>query len=437
MNAYEWSYAGLQSLLDYLKGQASERKLRLFAAGCARRFWTLLEERVRQGVELAERCADGQVPADRLAAGLRAARSGMTASRKQLKMKAERDAAGCAYTTLHWAMRKQMTTADALRAAQAAQWAAGHLAKAAAARNDRTAEPQAQALEQTAQTEMIHCLFGNPFRPVVFDPAWRTAEVRTLAQTIYDDRDFGRMKRLATVLGQAGCKDKEILAHCRHKGEHVRGCWVVDLLLEAPSPVAVAIYQGPSLDVILREVSEVNLHGRPVPPVLRALWEAQLAFEDILRLSDCDAELFYGRHEAYEQLYLKDPPDKKMRGAYQRMFQQIGFIAYAVDPQMFGYWFYDDQMTVERAPIVTLNSEGTFKLCDANLQDYLLLGAMESGPENVRRLRRWFKEHDIPLSSAAWFKENSRPRPRFEWDALHASRGLPHPDKRLWEYING
>jgi hypothetical protein len=435
MNAYEWSYVGPDSLLDYLKGQATERKLRLFAAACARRLWPLHEERVRQGVELAERVADGQVPADRLAVGLRSARSGMTARRKQLKSKADQDAAGCAYSTLHWAMRKKMTTADALKAGQAAEWAAGHAAKAAAARNDSTADPLAPLVDRTAQAEMIRCLFGNPFRPVVFDPAWRTPEVRALAQTIYDERDFSRMKRLATLLGQAGCKDKEILAHCRHKGEHVRGCWVVDLVLEAASPATP--HQGPSLEAVLREVSEVNLHGRPVPPVLRALWEAQLAFEDILRLSDCDAELFYGRHEAYEQLYLKDPPDQKMRRAYQRMFQEIGFIAYAVDPQMFGYWFYDNQVTVDRAPIVTLNSEGTFKLCDANLQDYLLLGTMESGPENVRRLKRWFKEHDIPLSSAAWFKENSRSRPGLEWDALHASRGLPHPDKRLWEYING
>jgi hypothetical protein len=106
------------------------------------------------------------------------------------------------------------------------------------------------------------------------------------------------------------------------------------------------------------------------------------------------------------------------------MFQEIGFIAYSVEPQMFGYWFYDDQVTVDRAPVVSLNSEGTFYLCEANLQDYLLLGASERGPQNVRRLRRWFKEHNIPLSSSAWFKENSRPRPRFEWDELLARRGL-------------
>jgi hypothetical protein len=36
---------------------------------------------------------------------------------------------------------------------------------------------------------------------------------------------------LADALEEAGCQDQEILSHCRSGGEHVRGCWVVDLLL--------------------------------------------------------------------------------------------------------------------------------------------------------------------------------------------------------------
>ena len=36
---------------------------------------------------------------------------------------------------------------------------------------------------------------------------------------------------LADALEEAGCHDLDILAHCRQPGEHVRGCWVVDLLL--------------------------------------------------------------------------------------------------------------------------------------------------------------------------------------------------------------
>jgi hypothetical protein len=35
---------------------------------------------------------------------------------------------------------------------------------------------------------------------------------------------------LADALEEAGCSESEILRHCREPGEHVRGCWVVDLV---------------------------------------------------------------------------------------------------------------------------------------------------------------------------------------------------------------
>jgi len=33
------------------------------------------------------------------------------------------------------------------------------------------------------------------------------------------------------ALAEAGCSNQDILSHCRGPGPHVRGCWVVDLLL--------------------------------------------------------------------------------------------------------------------------------------------------------------------------------------------------------------
>jgi hypothetical protein len=52
-----------------------------------------------------------------------------------------------------------------------------------------------------------------------------------IARAIYDGRAFERMPILADALEDAGCGDADILRHCREPGEHVRGCWVVDLLL--------------------------------------------------------------------------------------------------------------------------------------------------------------------------------------------------------------
>ena len=36
---------------------------------------------------------------------------------------------------------------------------------------------------------------------------------------------------LADALEESGCTDAGIRTHCRQTSEHVRGCWVVDLLL--------------------------------------------------------------------------------------------------------------------------------------------------------------------------------------------------------------
>ena len=75
-------------------------------------------------------------------------------------------------------------------------------------------------------------IFGNPFRPVTFSPDWRTSTAVALAKSMYDSRDFSAMPILADALQDAGCDSDDILNHCRDTGGvHVRGCWVVDLVL--------------------------------------------------------------------------------------------------------------------------------------------------------------------------------------------------------------
>jgi hypothetical protein len=85
--------------------------------------------------------------------------------------------------------------------------------------------------ERRAHAGFIRCLFGNPFRPVAIDPGWRTSTVVALAEGVCADRAFDRLPILADALQDAGCEHPDILAHCRSDGPHVRGCWVVDLLL--------------------------------------------------------------------------------------------------------------------------------------------------------------------------------------------------------------
>ena len=81
---------------------------------------------------------------------------------------------------------------------------------------------------------LLRDVFGNPFRLLSVQRHWLTWNDRTipkLAQTIYDDRRFDLLPILADALEEAGCDNADILAHCRGPGPHVRGCWVVDLLL--------------------------------------------------------------------------------------------------------------------------------------------------------------------------------------------------------------
>ncbi len=75
-------------------------------------------------------------------------------------------------------------------------------------------------------------IVGNPYRPVAPDPRWLTSSVVDLAVAIYDERAWDRMPILADALMEAGCDHEEIMAHCRNDGLHVRGGWVVDLLLQ-------------------------------------------------------------------------------------------------------------------------------------------------------------------------------------------------------------
>src|SRR5262249_35095308 len=66
--------------------------------------------------------------------------------------------------------------------------------------------------ERIAQRRLLEDIFGNPFRPVVFNATWRTPTVRALATAAYGDRllpagtlNPDRLATLANALEDAGC----------------------------------------------------------------------------------------------------------------------------------------------------------------------------------------------------------------------------------------
>ncbi len=90
-----------------------------------------------------------------------------------------------------------------------------------------------------AQQELLLEILGNPFRPVALNAAWLTPAVLSLAQAAYKylalpagTLDPDRLAVLADSLEEAGCTNPDILGHLRGPGPHVRGCHIVDMLLD-------------------------------------------------------------------------------------------------------------------------------------------------------------------------------------------------------------
>src|SRR5436305_9705516 len=69
MNEVDWLTGhDPQAMLDYQADRVSDRRLRLFAVACCRRFWPYLKDpRSRRAVEVSERYAEGDADGAALA----------------------------------------------------------------------------------------------------------------------------------------------------------------------------------------------------------------------------------------------------------------------------------------------------------------------------------------------------------------------------------
>ncbi|MDY3562412.1 hypothetical protein R5W23_003878 [Gemmata sp. JC673] len=207
MTEMEW-FSGHDrgAMLDQMVGKWSKRQLRLFASACCRRVWPLIvSDAARRVVELTELCADGLATE----LDLQAAASFAEANTFSLDTSTAR-----ANTAAESLATVDNYSGPCMLVAQCAEFAA-----------------ESEEGERIAQAGLLRDIFGNPFRPAAIDPAWLTSTVVALAEGIYQDRAFERLPILADALQDAGCENADILDHCRGPGPHVRGCWVVDLVL--------------------------------------------------------------------------------------------------------------------------------------------------------------------------------------------------------------
>lgn len=238
----QWLAATLiVEMTDFIADVGSERKLRLFAHACCQRIENLLvDPRSQSALAALARYADGECDRSELGACCDGALSAKRAIEEPLCWD------GCLHTTAEslaasaicyasnpsydGAFRKpHYHNSTVTAAANAALVATGSVAYAHAQR--RSDSESAQSTDAVVQSLLLRDIFGNPFRPVSVDPSWRPSTVLQLASGIYADRAFDRMPILADALQDAGCDNDDVLNHCRQTREHVRGCWVIDMIL--------------------------------------------------------------------------------------------------------------------------------------------------------------------------------------------------------------
>jgi hypothetical protein len=237
MTEAEWFASdNARTMLGFVRGSTSNRKLWLFASACV---GTALEtwagEICQQIRRTAEDVAAGVATHEELRRAWQQAQSWM----EQLVADQEWHRAVCIRDWQEVLLGKRMLTFGGTDEEQARRLdgVVGAHQRGLQAASWATWIPSEVDTNPTGlefKCVMLRDIFGNPFRLVQLDPSWLNwngATIRELSQAIYNERAFDHLPILADALEEAGCTDTAVLEHCRGPGPHVLGCWVVDAVL--------------------------------------------------------------------------------------------------------------------------------------------------------------------------------------------------------------
>jgi hypothetical protein len=247
MNDNQWNQCSdPEAMLPLIGDRATKRnkrKLRLFAVACCLHQIGLLSDELRQSVLIAEQFADGLIDDLQLQRTHQQSRLVLDAFPDpdawhalsvydQDRTEAKRNAAWAvvdATQEMAWQAAEDTSVAAASSAAWVARMESGHsvLGKARDAAANRGYDD-----ERAVQAAILRDIFGNLFRDRSVASASRQESALILARVIYEQKAFQRMNELAKILEQTETPGAEASSHCRSVGPHVRGCWVIDELIE-------------------------------------------------------------------------------------------------------------------------------------------------------------------------------------------------------------
>ncbi|OAI45594.1 hypothetical protein AYO44_12690 [Planctomycetaceae bacterium SCGC AG-212-F19] len=180
-------------MLDFVRGKATDRQLRLFACACVRRIWNLLvDERSREAIEVTEQFADDRLLLSELLNALEKAMLPNVQIQPQSSVSGVVPGIGLSGPESLWTNRA----------------------------------PSGKPGERIHYAILLRHIVGNPFRPYAAPGSWPVRLVK-MAQALYDGT--GDRLVLADALDEAG--HQELAQHFRAEEWHPKGCCVVDLVL--------------------------------------------------------------------------------------------------------------------------------------------------------------------------------------------------------------
>jgi hypothetical protein len=185
MTEQEWlDCTDPRPMLEFLRGQSTQRKLRLFLCAFSRQRWVRNTPKVvKRVVEVAEQYADAIIGKETL-------RTVQQETEARHSMQVQTPLSSLPGWTL---------CPNAREAAEAM-------------------ESLSRKVDRRLHADLLREMMGNPFRTTKADRswlAWNESTITRLAQAMYDERAFDRLPILADALEDAGCTDADILGHCR------------------------------------------------------------------------------------------------------------------------------------------------------------------------------------------------------------------------------
>jgi hypothetical protein len=203
------------------------------------------------------------------------------------------------------------------------------------------------------------------------------------------------------------------------KAEHLPAVdvssWFVGPPPPLPKPKPPQRKPGPSVATRLRQVSRSCLHGAPVPPTLRALWEA--GAEGGWLLQGAELELLTHPKEALESLQEDPEESPALARAQTCLFEEMAPVVWSGEGHYLALWRLTPEQSWEEAATVALDEKVGFYCTAASLADHVVL-ALEGEEEKAIA---WFRERGLSVSASVA-------------EARARLRRLPSPEYRLHRY---